>query len=336
MHETEEIHETAPICYCKNLTREQINTAIRQGARSIDRIRACTGATTKCYGCLADIEELLYLQRELPPEPEVTGLRGIIRRVPGVSTFRKQARVALKGIRRELGWRSTPWKLGTWVIEQKDLHSRLVMCNLECPGERRSFRDLDLDIDLYAPNGEHVGRIHRRLPRNGTLVLETRELTRQWGLKMPFHGMLEVSYKNRYVRSGRCYTQWYNDVSLTASHERRFRSIFPARLHGFEAIHRIMADEHYLTYPVLVNCRAPRFTAHAHLVNQRGEALRSRAINIKGMGSLFRPITEIFPNAESFLGGKEGVMYFDTVGPLMTYYLIQDRVTGGWQGQHLE
>ena len=333
MNETD---HSAPICYCKNLTREEINAAIRNGARSIDRIRSCTGATTKCYGCLADIEELLYLQRDLPVEPDAKGLRALFRHVPGVSTLRRQARGAVKSLRRELGWRVNPWKLGTWVVEQPDLHSRLVMCNLECPGERRSFRDFELDIDLYAADGQHLGRLQRRLPRNGTLVLETRDLLSLWQQKPPFHGMLEVSYKNRYVRSGRTYTQWYNDVSLTASHERRFRSIFPARLHGYEAVHRIMADERHLTYPVVVNCRAPRFSAHAHLVNVEGEVMRSRAFSIPGMGSLFRPVTEMFPGAESFLGGQEGVLYFDTVGPLMTYYLIQDRLTGGWQGQHLE
>jgi hypothetical protein len=87
---------------------------------------------------------------------------------------------------------------------------------------------------------------------------------------------------------------------------------------------------------VVVNCRAPRFTCHAHLVNASGTTLRSRAISIQGMGALFRPVTEIFPSAEAFLAGQEGVLYFDTVGPLMTYYLIQDRLTGGWQAQHLE
>lgn len=326
--------ENAPICYCKNLTRAEVEAAIRSGARNIDRIRACTGATTKCYGCLADIEELLYLQKDAPA-PE-KGLRAVLGRAPGLSTLRRQARITLKGVRRELGWRLHPWKLGTWVVEQPDLHSRLVMCNLECPGETRSFHDFHLNVDLYGPDGTLQGRVQRLLRRHGTLVLETRALLSELRVEAPFHGMLEVSYKNRFVRSGRCYTQWYNNVSLTASHERRFRSIFPARLHGYEALHRIMADQRYLTYPVVVNCRAPRFTCHANLVNAGGEILRSRAISIKGFGALFRPVTELFPTAEAFLDGKEGTLYFDTVGPLMTYYLIQDRLTGGWQAQHLE
>jgi bacterioferritin-associated ferredoxin len=330
-----ETRDSVPICYCKNLSQAQIEEAIRNGANTVPRLRECTGATSKCYGCLADIEALLYLQQDRSHEPE-GGWRSLARYVPGVRVLRKKARLALNGVRRELAWRSNPWKLGTWVTEQADLHSRLVMCNLECPGEKRSFRDLKLTVDLYAASGKLAGRVQRPLKRNGTLVLEMRGLLAELGLKAPFHGMLEVSYKNRFVRSGRCYTQWYNDLALTASHERRFRSIFPARLYGFEALHRIFATERYLTYPVVVNCRAPRFTTHAFLANADGETLRSRAIAIPGMGALFRAVDEIFPDAERFLGGREGVMYFDTVGPLMTYYFVHDRLTGCWQGQHLE
>ncbi|HEU4754707.1 MAG TPA: hypothetical protein VFU47_16485, partial [Armatimonadota bacterium] len=245
-------------------------------------------------------------------------------------------RVAIKAVRREVGWHVNPWKLGTWIVEQPDLHSRVVMCNLECPGERRSFRDLIVSIDCYAADGRLAGTLRRPLKRNHTIVIETRELLEALREPSPFHGMLELSFKNRYVRSGRSYTQWYNEVSLTASHERRFRSIFPARLHGYEAVHRVLATDRYTTYPILVNCRAPRFTTHARLVNDRGDVLRSRVLSIPGMGSLFRPVTELFPAAERFLAGGEGVLYFDTVGPLMTYYLIHDRLTGGWQGQHLE
>lgn len=324
-----------PVCYCKNLYRAEIEAAIREGASTVAQLRERTGATSKCYGCLADVEDLLYQQRP-EPEPHSRGLRSLTTLIPGVQVLSKQARHAVKEVRRELAWRRNPWKFGTWVVEQENLHSRLVMCNLECPGDHRAFNPFRLHIDFYAPDGQRAGTVHRVLGRNQTLVLETRELLAELGLSAPAHGMLEVSYANRYVRSGRCYTQWYNDVSLTASHERRFRSMFPARLHGFEAVHRVMATDRFLTYPIVVNCRAPRFNTRVRLARPDGEVLRSRPIAIPGMGTLFRPITEIFPLAESFLGDQEGVLYFETVGPLMTYYLIHDRRSGGWQGQHLE
>ncbi len=327
--------DTVPICYCKNLSREQLEEAIRSGAHTVDKLRQCTGATSKCYGCLADIEQMLYLEADHHHEAP-SGLGAVTRLVPGMRTLRRQMRAAVKAVRQEVRWHAQPWKLGTFVIEQTDLHSRVVMTNLECPHESHAFRDWDVAIDLFTPDGTHAGRVNRLLKRNHTLILETRELMSELGVSAPFFGMLEASYHNRYVRSGRCYTQWYNDVSLTASHERRFRSIFPARLHGYEAVHRVMASERYLTYPVVANCRSPRFTTHARLANAQGEVLRSRALAIPGMGTLFRPITQLFPEAESFLDGREGVVYLDTVGPLMTYYLIQDRQTGGWQGQHLE
>jgi bacterioferritin-associated ferredoxin len=331
----ESTDNSIPICFCKNLSRKDLEAAIREGACTIAQLRERTGATSKCYGCLADIEDMLYLQKQLDGPP-TGGLRGLTSVVPGVRTLRRRARLAVKGLRRELAWRREPWKLGTWVVEQENLHSRLVMCNLECPGEHRAFNPFRLKIDFYDSGGKLAGSVHRVLGLNQTLVLETRDLLAELGLSAPAHGMLEVSYTNRYVRSGRCYTQWYNDVSLTASHERRFRSIFPARLHGYEAVHRIIATDEAETYPIVVNCRAPRFTTHACLAAPDGRVLRSRAIAIPGMGTLFRPVTELFPNARDFLNGEEGVLYFDTVGPLMTYYLIHHRRSGGWQGQHLE
>jgi bacterioferritin-associated ferredoxin len=327
---------SVPVCYCKNLSRAEIETAIRSGAGTVVQLRERTGATSKCYGCLADIEEILYLRRDAEPDLPEGGLRNLVRRVPGVRQLRRKAHQAMKSLRREISWHFNPWKLGTWVVEQENLHSRLVMCNLECPGEPRAFNPFRLAIDFYAQNGQRVGRVQRVLKRNQTLVLETRDLLDELEMKSPTCGMLEVSYTNRFVRSGRCYTQWYNDVSLTASHERRFRSLFPARLYGFEAIHRVLATERYVTYPVVVNCRAPRFTTHAYLAAPDGRTLRSRPLTIPGMGALFRPVTELFPDASAFLNGEEGVMYFDTVGPLMTYYLIHDRETDGWQAQHLE
>jgi bacterioferritin-associated ferredoxin len=325
-----------PVCFCKNLYRKDLEAAIRGGACTVAQLRECTGATSKCYGCLADIEDMLYLQRQNDTASAASGRKGLTTLLPGVRGLRRTARRAVREIRRELAWRREPWKLGTWVVEQENLHSRLVMCNLECPGERRAFNPFKLKIDLYDPAGKLLGSVHRTLGRNQTLVLETRDLLNELKLEGPLNGMLEVSYTNRYVRSGRCYTQWYNDVALTASHERRFRSIFPARLHGFEAVHRVIAGESAVSYPVVVNCRAPRFTTHAYLATTDGRTLRSRAIAIPGMGTLFRPVTEMFPEAESFLQGQEGALYLDTVGPLMTYYLIHDRVTGAWQGQHLE
>lgn len=330
-----ETTDGVPVCYCKNLYRAELEAAIREGACTVAQLRERTGATSKCYGCLADVEDLIY-QRHADTESTETGRRGLSSLIPGVRGLRRQARRAIREVRRELAWRRNPWKLGTWVVEQENLHSRLVMCNLECPGERRAFNPFHLQIDFYMPDGKLAGTVHRVLGRNQTLVLETRDLLDSLGVPAPAHGMLEVSYANRYVRSGRCYTQWYNEVSLTASHERRFRSIFPARLHGYEAVHRILATDRFLTYPIVVNCRAPRFTTRARLARADGQVLRSRPIAIPGMGTLFRPATEIFPDAEAFLAGQEGVMYFETVGPLMTYYLIHDLQSGGWQGQHLE
>ena len=46
-------------CYCLNVNREQVLTAIRAGCRSVDEIRAATGACGGCGSCRPEVAALL-------------------------------------------------------------------------------------------------------------------------------------------------------------------------------------------------------------------------------------------------------------------------------------
>ena len=47
------------VCFCYSITRGEIREAIRNGAKTIEEIRAQTLANTGCGGCEWEVQELL-------------------------------------------------------------------------------------------------------------------------------------------------------------------------------------------------------------------------------------------------------------------------------------
>ena len=54
MREKDEI-----ICFCQDITYEEIVTAIKNGAHTVDDIGDVTEAGITCGGCIEDLEEIL-------------------------------------------------------------------------------------------------------------------------------------------------------------------------------------------------------------------------------------------------------------------------------------
>ena len=53
------------LCICRGVTEDEITSAIRRGAFSLEKIaRRCDGAGTDCGSCRADIEAQLEACRE--------------------------------------------------------------------------------------------------------------------------------------------------------------------------------------------------------------------------------------------------------------------------------
>lgn len=47
------------VCYCMDISKEEIIEAIKNGAKTVDAITDATEAGTGCGGCIAAIEEIL-------------------------------------------------------------------------------------------------------------------------------------------------------------------------------------------------------------------------------------------------------------------------------------
>jgi nitrite reductase (NADH) large subunit len=47
------------VCHCKNVSDRRIRLAVRNGARSVEEVRAACGAGTCCGGCLPLVSDLI-------------------------------------------------------------------------------------------------------------------------------------------------------------------------------------------------------------------------------------------------------------------------------------
>lgn len=53
------MNKSEKICYCFNVTVEDIEKAIENGADSIDSVKATTGAGKGCGRCVVKVEDLV-------------------------------------------------------------------------------------------------------------------------------------------------------------------------------------------------------------------------------------------------------------------------------------
>jgi bacterioferritin-associated ferredoxin len=47
------------VCLCVGVTEREIRETLSQGAETVEEVMYCTGAGTRCGGCLLTIEELV-------------------------------------------------------------------------------------------------------------------------------------------------------------------------------------------------------------------------------------------------------------------------------------
>lgn len=54
-----EINGKEVLCYCKKVTRDEVNKAIANGARSVEEVGRVTKAGTVCGTCKSEIQKMI-------------------------------------------------------------------------------------------------------------------------------------------------------------------------------------------------------------------------------------------------------------------------------------
>jgi hypothetical protein len=257
--------------------------------------------------------------------------RGLFERVPGLrETWPvKQARAW----RQRAALRANPRRMAAWYRDAADMRTRLFVSNLELPEAPDLCQPVTVNVRLFDGAGVAVPARRFHLPRNASLVLELREMlppTRQGQLES---GQLQVDFEGTHLGSSRAYLHWYNERSLTSSHE-KFGLTIPA-VGGYWSVPNVQDSEDYQVHLAVVNLDRRDYQSDLLLKDDEGHELRAE-VSLPPNGSRFLRLDALFANPRGFLHDRPGVLYFgNNRQPAMYYYFIRNARLGTWRAQHL-
>jgi hypothetical protein len=257
--------------------------------------------------------------------------RGVLKRYPGLrSSWPLQQASAW---RQRQSRRAHPRRMASWYRDTPDMHTRLFVSNLEVPEAPQLCEALSVLISLLDQDGGSLATKRFEIGRNASLVLELGDLLpapRQG--KVP-SGQVLIDFEGAQLGSSRAYLHWYNDHSLTSSHE-KFGLTIPA-VGGYWTVPNVQDSDEYRVYLAVTNLDSRPYTSDVTLKDDEGHELNTE-VELPPNGSRFLTLDGLFQNARGFLHEQPGVLYFgNNRQPAMYYYFVQNQRLGTWRAQHL-
>jgi bacterioferritin-associated ferredoxin len=318
------------ICLCMSVTDEEIGACFEAGHRDLQEIREITRACTRCYGCEADLTafytNILMPGKYRAPRRDVrTRVMRLIRRY-GLYTL------AQRYYHRYIRWRMAPLVFASVIIEREDLHSRVVIANVNREPGLTEFGDIDLEVQLLDHTGTLVyTKVHKVLA-NATLVLEGSAMIGGRGQGLAFTGTVIVKGKRRFTGSLRPYTHYYNDVSIASTHDQWTPDV--TRHEGFCTMVRVPPHEP-LVYFSVSNIEPVPYRSKVILTNHRGKYLESE-VEVPPYGTMMMTASDLFRDTASFLDNQLGTLRFENWSHrAMYYFLAHNQGRNTWNVNHL-
>src|SRR5207244_9054838 len=223
--------------------------------------------------------------------------------------------------------------MASWYRDTADMDTRLFISNIESPEAAQLCRPADVVVKLFDADGALLVSRRSRLQRNTSLVMELRELlppSKQGHIES---GQVYVDFDGEQLGSSRAYLHWYNDHSLTSSHE-KFGLTIPA-VGGYWTVPNVQDSDDYRVYLAVTNLDSRPYTSDVTLKDDEGHALHTD-VDLPPSGSRFLALDGLFQNPRGFLHDQPGVLYFgNNHQPAMYYYFVQNQRLGTWRAQHL-
>jgi hypothetical protein len=258
-------------------------------------------------------------------------VRGVLNRYPRLrSTWPlKQA----SAWRQRQSWRKHPRRMASWYRDAADMRTRLVVSNLEVPEAPQLCQPCSVLVRLFDQDGtESAGRRYA-IARNASLVLELRDLLPADRRGHVQSGQVVIDFEGPQLGSSRAYLHWYNDRSLTSSHE-KFGLTIPA-VGGYWTVPNVQDSDEYRVHLAVTNLDSRPYISDVTLKDDEGHELNTE-VELPPNGSRFAALDSLFQNPRGFLHGQPGVLYFgNNRQPAMYYYFVQNERLGTWRAQHL-
>jgi hypothetical protein len=235
--------------------------------------------------------------------------------------------------RQKQRWRASPRRMASWYRDTADMHTRLCLSNLEVPEAPGLCQPVGLVVRLFDQDGTPWASRRFDLQRNASLVLELGELLPSARRGRVQSGQLQVDFEGPQLGSSRAYLHWYNERSLTSSHE-KFGLTIPA-VGGYWTVPNVQDNDEYRVHLAVTNLDSRAYTSDLTLKDDEGHALHA-AVELPPNGSRFLRLDSVFNNPQGFLHGQPGVLYFgNNRQPAMYYYFVANTRLGTWRAQHL-
>lgn len=257
--------------------------------------------------------------------------RALLRRFPALeeSWPLRQVRAA----RAQRSFRAHPRRMAAWFRDTPDLRTRAFVSNLEMPEAPDLCRPTSLNVSLLDDTGRQLAERRFKLGRNESVVCEIGELLPAAHQGHVRSGQVRLDLEAPDLGSSRAYLQWYDDASLTSTHE-KFGLTVPA-VGGYWTVPNVSSAPSYRVHLAVVNLLEEPYTSDLTLIAEDGRR-RQTALTLAGQGSTFVALEELFEEPAEFLDGRPGTLAFgNNLQPAMYYYFIRDEVRGTWRVQHL-
>jgi hypothetical protein len=257
--------------------------------------------------------------------------RRVLERYPGLrSTWPVQRASAW---RQRQNWRANPRRMASWYRDAGDMHTRLFVSNLEVPEAPQLCAPVAVTVRLFDEHGSPWARRQYSIPRNGSLVTELSDLLPDDTRGHVDSGQVVVDFEGPQLGSSRAYLHWYNDRSLTSSHE-KYGLTIPA-VGGYWTVPNVQDSDEYRVHLAVTNLDTHPYTSDLTLKDDEGHALHT-SVELPPNGSRFLRLDGLFQNPGGFLHDQPGVLYFgNNRQPAMYYYFVQNQRLGTWRAQHL-
>jgi len=235
--------------------------------------------------------------------------------------------------RERRGRRAHPRRMASWYRDTADMRTRLIISNLELPEAPQTCEAAAAVVRLLDQDGASLASRRIRLARNASVVLEIGELLPAQRRGQLESGQVIVDFEGSQLGSSRAYLHWYNDRSLTSSHE-KFGLTIPA-VGGYWTVPNVQDSDDYRVHLAITNLDAQPYLSDVVLKDDEGHELETQ-VWLPPNGSRFVALDGLFENSRGFLHGQPGVLYFgNNRQPAMYYYFVQNQRLGTWRAQHL-
>jgi hypothetical protein len=230
-------------------------------------------------------------------------------------------------------WQAHPRRMASWFCDTPDLHTRLLVSNLELPDAPEMCQARSMLVTLLDLDGVKLCGRRLHLERNASAVVELGEMLPAIRRGTVPSGQVIADFEGPQLGLSRAYLHWYNARSLTSSHE-KFGLTIPA-VGGYWTVPNVQDTDEYRVHLAVVNLDAHPYVSDVILKDEKGHELRAQ-MWLPANGSRFAALCDLFQDPSAFLDERPGVVYFgNNRQPAMYYYFVHNPRRGTWRVQHL-